>query len=200
MNNYIFLDIDGVLNSKQTNERGPYDNPGIENKHLDILKTIVDKTNGEIVLISDWRLSFLPDDHMPKMADYITEKFDSAGLSLSLVSANNRYENRVDEISEWIINHQTKGYIILDDNYLPGYEAEIIEPHWVQTDPHKGLEEKHVKEAITKMAIPVKQSSDCAGKGSHKEELSSEDKLIDEVTRQILEEHIEAFKELAKQE
>ena len=73
MSKYIFLDIDGVLNSSRTRAKSPYDCPGIGKKHLDILKTIADKTDGKIVLISDWRLSFLPDDHMPKMADYIVK-------------------------------------------------------------------------------------------------------------------------------
>ena len=157
MSNYIFLDIDGVLNSKRTKARGPYDNPGIGKKHLDILKIIADKANGEVVLISDWRLSFLPDDHMPKMADYVSRKFDAAGLPLALVSKNHRYENRVDEIARWIQNNPTEGFIILDDSNWPGYEMETVRPHWVQTDSRKGLEEKHIEEAIAKMAVPVIQ-------------------------------------------
>ena len=157
MSNYIFLDIDGVLNSNRTNARGPYGNPGIGKKHLDILKTIVDKTNGEIVLISDWRLSFLPDDHMPKMADYISGKFDSVQLTLTLVSESHRYENRVNEIVDWIQRNPTDGYIILDDSYWPGYEMKMIKPHWVQTDPRKGLEVMHIEEAVTKMTVKVIQ-------------------------------------------
>lgn len=155
MNNYIFLDIDGVLNSKHTKAKGPYGNPGIGKKHLEILKTIVDKTDGEIVLISDWRLSFLPNDHMSDMANYISKKLESVGLSMTIVSENPCYENRSDEISEWMLNNPTKKFIILDDSFCSGYEADTMQPHWIQTDFRKGLEEKHIEEAIEKMAIPV---------------------------------------------
>jgi len=157
MSNYIFLDIDGVLNSKRTNARGPYYNPGIGKKHLDILKIIAERTYGEIVLISDWRLSFLPNDHMPKMADYISQKFDSVKLPLAIVSENHRYELRVNEIANWIQNHPTDGYIIIDDCDWPGYEMDTVKPHWVQTDSRKGLEEKHIEEAVAKMSAPVIQ-------------------------------------------
>ena len=79
------------------------------------MKTITDKTDGKIVLISDWRLSFLPDDHMPEMADYIVKRLDSVGLSLELVSDDHCYEMRAEKIAEWIRNNPTEGYIIIDD-------------------------------------------------------------------------------------
>lgn len=157
MSNYIFLDIDGVLNCKQTRARAPYNIQGIGKKHLNVLKTIADRTNGRIVLISDWRQSFLPDDHMPKMADYITKKLDSVGLSLEIVSENHCYESRVDEIAEWIRKHPTEGFIIIDDTYEEGYKTAAIQTHWVQTDYKRGLEEKHIEEAVEKMAVPIKQ-------------------------------------------
>ena len=51
MSKYVFLDVDGVLNCRRTKARGTYDVPRIGKKYLDILKTIVDKTNGKIVLM-----------------------------------------------------------------------------------------------------------------------------------------------------
>ena len=52
--NIIFLDIDGVLNSKQTLERcGPY--IGIEDQKLELLKELIEKTKAYIVLTSTWK-------------------------------------------------------------------------------------------------------------------------------------------------
>lgn len=155
MANYVFLDIDGVLNSRQTRAKAPYNCKGIGNKHLRILKAIVEKTNSNIVLISDWRLSFLPNDHMPDMANYITKRLQSVGLSFELVSSNHIYEIRAQEIKNWINTHKTEGYIILDDNDNIWYHNNAISPHWIHTDYKKGLTEEHIQEAIVKMQEPV---------------------------------------------
>ena len=72
------------------------------------------------------------------------------------MSENHRYEMRAEEIAEWIRNNHTEGYIIIDDSCWPGYETETIQPHWIQTDSRKGLEEKHIEEAVAKMTVPVK--------------------------------------------
>lgn len=155
MAKYIFLDIDGVLNSRLTRAKAPYDCKGIGKKHLAVLKEIVNQTDGEIVLISDWRLSFLPNDHMPLMADYIATTLNKQGLSLELVSTNHQYEIRSKEIKEWIKTHKTEGYIILDDGDDKWYNIDSIRPHWVHTDYRKGLTEEHIPEAISKMMLPV---------------------------------------------
>lgn len=47
----LFLDVDGVLNSAEE----LFDDRAINPKKLEILKTIIDKTNAKIVLISTWR-------------------------------------------------------------------------------------------------------------------------------------------------
>lgn len=47
----LFLDVDGVLNSAEE----LFDDRAISPKKLEILKTIIDKTNAKIVLISTWR-------------------------------------------------------------------------------------------------------------------------------------------------
>lgn len=154
---YIFLDIDGVLNSKRTHSIQPYGCSGIGGAQLAVLKEIVDLTHGKIVLISDWRLSFLPDDHMPEMGKYIRNRLNKVGLQFELVSLNHRYENRTMEIAKWIRLHPTNGYIILDDDVWPGYDLPEVYPHWIHTDWKKGLLLKHVDEAVMKMQEPVKE-------------------------------------------
>lgn len=57
MNKYIFLDIDGVLNSmdwfKENRETSDYTE--IDPEKVKLLKEIVDKTGAEIILSSTWR-------------------------------------------------------------------------------------------------------------------------------------------------
>lgn len=155
MSNYIFLDIDGVLNHQKTKARAPYDCKGISQKPLRILKKIVEKTNGKLVLISDWRLSFLPNDHMPDMADYITERLKSVGLSFELASQNHAYEIRAKEIKKWIESHSATGYIILDDDDNRYYHNNAIKPHWLHIDYRKGLRKEDIQKAIAKMKEPI---------------------------------------------
>lgn len=156
MNNYIFLDIDGVLNHTYMYwPVGPYDLPGIHPDHLNILKQIVEKTNSKLVLISDWRLSFLPGDHMPYMADYIKGKLNSVGLPLELASHVHKYEDRGIEIKNWINTHKTSGYVILDDDFYPSYYHPELIKHWVRIDSKVGLTDANTEEINQKINVPV---------------------------------------------
>lgn len=155
MNHYIFFDIDGVLNNKHTRTKAPYDCPGIDHANLSVLKEIARVTSGDLVLISDWRLSFLPGDHMPKMADYITKRFHKEGLSFALGSTNNNYEMRTQTIKNWIETHKTEGYIVIDDDESHYPQNNKIQLHLLLVDNKKGLNPKHIKEAIEKMNAPV---------------------------------------------
>lgn len=48
----VFLDVDGVLNNCYTKERTSSNTIFVEDKKLEILKRIIDKTNAKIVLSS----------------------------------------------------------------------------------------------------------------------------------------------------
>ena len=154
MPRYIFLDIDGVLNNRRTHTISPYGCKGVSKKNIDVLKEIINKTKGQIVLISDWRLSFLPNDHMPQMAVYITKKMHEAGLEFMLVSENRQYENRAKEIIRWLNEHPAEGYIIIDDEEYH-YREEPLRLHLVHIKENKGLTSRNVPEAIEKMSLPI---------------------------------------------
>ena len=159
MENYIFLDIDGVLNHRGTRAKAPYDCPGISAKHLDVLKQIVEMTDAKIVLISDWRLSFLPGDHMPEMAAYITKMLEKKGLGFELVSCEHRYQDRPEQIRNWLHAHPAKGFVILDDEDFSGYLEPDMAPHWIRIDPVKGLLPEHIREAVSRMSVQPRQES-----------------------------------------
>ena len=62
MSKYIFLDIDGVLNSEEMLNHKPFPKcrgmMGIEKSKVKRLKQIVEATGAEIVLTSSWKKSF----------------------------------------------------------------------------------------------------------------------------------------------
>ena len=158
MNKFIFLDIDGVLNGNDTHFirlNKQQNTIGIGRKQLSCLNKIVEETDAKIVLISDWRLSFLPDDHLPKMASYITKKLAEIGLSLSLVSNVHRFEIRGEEIRKYIRENPCNGFVIIDDTDYKEYYEKDLYPHFLQTNYKKGLEEKDIKNAIEKLNIPL---------------------------------------------
>lgn len=56
MTKYIFLDIDGVLNSEHTWDDNITDS--ISDQYLENLRHIVEKTDAKIILSSSWRIYF----------------------------------------------------------------------------------------------------------------------------------------------
>ena len=53
----IFLDIDGVLNCRNS-KPSCFGIMGVDNKKVEVLKSIVDKSGAKIVLISSWRIGW----------------------------------------------------------------------------------------------------------------------------------------------
>lgn len=51
----VFLDIDGVLNTRTTVKRTPYGYTGIDDARVKVLANAIEKCGGgDIVLSSDW--------------------------------------------------------------------------------------------------------------------------------------------------
>lgn len=102
---YVFIDIDGVLNS-----------PGdknlicdvIDNYKLELLKKLISKTNSKVVIISSRRI--YKDDR-----DLLLRALDDIYDDLSFISYNMNYKYRKDEINLFLSNKSYDGYVILDD-------------------------------------------------------------------------------------
>lgn len=144
----IFLDFDGVLNSKKyiasKNESGVCFDP----ECLNLLKEIVLKTNAKIVLTSSWREHWDKDEKLcDETGVFINEAFNSLGLKIfdKTPSLNLRREQ---EIKEWLNkNNNVDNFVVLDDMLLG---ADFLKGHFVKTSFYiNGLNEENVKEAIT---------------------------------------------------
>ena len=80
----LFLDIDGVLNSRAYDRRRNWDEQtNIDETRLPLLREIVDRTGAAIVLISTWRAHL--DDGMnarDAAGEYVVRTFAKYGLRI----------------------------------------------------------------------------------------------------------------------
>ena len=148
----IFLDIDGVLNSRAYDRKRNWnEQTDIDETRLPFVKKIVDETGAKIVLSSTWR------EHWNKAYEkcdkdgvYINKTFAKFGLEIYDKTPNiGLYAERHDEVKTWLDNAQEviESFVIIDD-YRYGWKE--FADNFVKTNPNLGLglEEKHVQKAI----------------------------------------------------
>lgn len=144
----IFLDIDGVLNSRQYDLcRG--DNEGnIDLSRLSLIKQLILCTGAEIVLTSTWRSHWDPNGEKTDMVGKeMEETFLRGGISFydKTPEINN---DRAKEIKSWLeIHPDVVNFVIIDDMKFGWGE---FEANVVKTDYRigRGLEMQHVETAI----------------------------------------------------
>lgn len=136
----LLLDVDGVLNGRDTKATAPSGCIGVGSRYIKRLKEIVDATDAKVVLTSDWRLA-RDEDYL-----YLTQKLYKGGIRLYSQTPNLRWQWRGREIREWLKEHDVDSYVILDDIFFDDFED--MEQHLVLTDPDKGLTNQDVKKAI----------------------------------------------------
>ena len=109
----VFLDIDGVLNTRTTVQRTPEGYTGIDDARVKILASAIQKCGGgDIVLSSDWKcLKETNEDYL-----YLVEKLKTQGL---VISGKTEDTNRARGagILAYVEEHpEIEEYVILDDN------------------------------------------------------------------------------------
>lgn len=85
----VFLDVDGVLNSKTTVQKTPEGYRGIDDARVEILSRVIEKMGGgDIVLSSDWK------EMEPTQEDYVylVSKLEKYGLTLSAHTEDQMYK------------------------------------------------------------------------------------------------------------
>lgn len=152
MDKYIFLDIDGVLNSEQYYLEKPQHKRwkefkdkldkhiawgvcNIDPKAVKLLNKLVTETNAKIVVSSSWR------------GDYALQTiFSLAGITESIYGETPRLESRFrgEEIDKWLKERQEPyKYVILDSDMLDTQRNNFIHTDW-----KVGLTEENVNKAI----------------------------------------------------
>ena len=148
----IFLDIDGVLNSVRYDRERTQEDGNIDKSRLPLLKRLANETGAQVVLSSSWRKHWDPD---PALRDGIGTRLDRtfADAGVPIFDKTPVAGSRAEEISLWLRAHpQVTRFVILDDAF--GGWGELAE-QVVKTDSRigRGLEERHVEEAIGKLSI-----------------------------------------------
>ncbi len=146
----IFLDIDGVLNSKSF-RRG--NSPDLSNKFglsdllnpekVALLQHIVLQTNAAVVVSSSWRVKYNELD----LWGFLRKKgFDGPviGRTTSDELAWDAKENRSRQILQWVHENNVKVWIALDD-----WQLNLPPKHLICTSDETGLTEQESKIAIS---------------------------------------------------
>lgn len=123
---YIFLDIDGVLNSNNGKAV-------IEDKPLKLLNKIIEQTNAVIILISSWKIAWRNKNLLGKYLD----------TKIAIYDDTQRFEcarnyDRIAGIKAFLEKYPCESYVVLDDCV-----RDI--PFFIRCNP---LTEKQVQEAI----------------------------------------------------
>lgn len=108
----VFLDVDGVLNTRKTVISSPDGHIGVDDTRIGILAGAINKYGGGgIVLTSDWKNVRIGGD-----LEYLKEKLMEHGLTISEVTKEH-YNKRGQGVWDYLEEHpEIDEYIILDDN------------------------------------------------------------------------------------
>ena len=145
---YLFLDIDGVLNSfDDYNMTGDeflknlsHISFTISDKQMDLLNKIVEEYNPVVILSSYWRTRY-----SLKELNNIFKKNGFVGKISGITNKQGEeHKDRWKQIKQYIDSKNIKNYIILDDEDITRKEEKI--PNFVRTDSYRGLTEKHLKD------------------------------------------------------
>lgn len=149
----LFLDIDGVLNSREYDRRRNWnEQTDIDETRLPLVKEIIDKTGAKIVLISTWRNHWDRDESLcDEDGMYINRLFSKYGLAIYDKTQDlGLLSKRKDEVKTWLAEHKSdiESFVILDD-YRFGWDD--LSDFYIHTNPNYGLglEDEHVEKAIT---------------------------------------------------
>ena len=150
---YLFLDVDGVLNTPYSKSRcGFY--IGIDAERVLLLAHIIEETGAAIVLHSTWK-EFWERDKSRKhlqdgLANYLDRKLKAAGLvaiDKTPDFADGRYLSRGEGIAEYLNAREWESFVILDDLQFD-YDSCGLTNYFVKTNEKFGLTPELAERAI----------------------------------------------------
>ena len=157
MRKFIFLDIDGVLNTKYWSAQKERDEYGytFDVTAVANLAKIIEKTGADVIISSSWKCMGLSElrkmwekRQLPGRIVDVTPDYmsDELLLNADLNDIDVLY-NRGIEIKGWMEQHgeSVSQYVIVDDmdDILPEQQS-----HFVQTDPEVGISDFDAMTAI----------------------------------------------------
>ena len=162
MAKYIFLDIDGVLNSEHTLDNT---NPAsiICDQYSENLRNIVEKTDAKLVLSSSWRVYF---------KSTIDDPEHSYGVQLvqALAKYNLKLHNKTPfvkgpfsnerglEIKSYIEKNNITNYVVIDDEEFSDFKTHLDMSKFVQTtfgDENTTIETEGLNKKVAEKVIEI---------------------------------------------
>ena len=155
----IFLDIDGVLNSKFWDDEHQVeisDGKYVDVEAVKLFAPLVKETGAAVILHSGWRFWF--DEAMNPTrseAKYFADVMAREGITISGVTPDLTTEEirktkkfslvKADEILKWLQEHKEyTNWVVLDDLDL---HNSVTEAHQVRTNPEVGITKEDVEKA-----------------------------------------------------
>lgn len=152
MDKVIFLDVDGVLNDKNTKSRCQ-GYIGIDSKKVKLLAKLVNETGATIILSSSWKHYWNKNpEYCDRFGIYLNKKLQQENLIIADKTYDKKKWRRGEGIKKFIEQHDIKNFIVLDDEIYDFYEYESIYKNWIETDYDKGgITEEQIELAIRKL-------------------------------------------------
>lgn len=166
----IFLDVDGVLNNLEDILHHPeMESPEQpQDKHLQVLKKIIDATGAEVVVSSGWRMTLegiqdvidalwkygiairgvTPEGCQISLFDQLFPEIKPQNVDTWRSKLDRVVYDRGAEIASWLYKYRNEieSFLILDDEV---FDIQKYYPdHYIKTDPNEGLVDKYIDEAI----------------------------------------------------
>lgn len=176
----IFLDVDGVLNGKNSKSYCITEDgriiTGVDTDKVKRLAIIENNSKADIVLISSWKDGWynnngylFAEPSLSNHAKYLTRHLFKKGKLFIRDRTSNVWKGRGEQILFWLKTHpQTKEWVILDDEeWHDFYEHDEIIRHWIKTDYDVGLTDDDATAAINILKgqligpFEKKQESEC---------------------------------------
>lgn len=164
MSSFIFLDIDGVLNSHDdVNASGIY---SINQDAMQRLNRIVEATGAELVISSAWRYMIrggamtIAGFRYLLMTHGLKPSVQIHGCTVS----DEEIGDRGQQIAEYLQAYGPRPYVVLDDGSetpqgeAPTMTEALLRQHaerWVLVDGSRGLDDACADQAIALLALPL---------------------------------------------
>lgn len=167
----VFLDIDGVLNTRESRLDHAADR-GFDRTCVARLNRLVEQTGAEVVLSSSWRTFVAPEEAqaMLERVGFVGRLVDRTPRRTELDPSVHRRLSGTEppadvrwprgyEIQQWLDAHDdVEGIVILDDRD----DMHHLSPWLVRTRFAEGLRDEHVDEAVRRLAAQAPSRSAAA--------------------------------------
>lgn len=163
MANFIFMDIDGVMNNRRdwmskvkNNSEQFHDHRMFCDEAWQLLSDACRKVNANVVLSSSWRLGLTYDendkvivrDHNCHLSNKLIEYFDKYNIKLVGITVNN-WSDRGQQIMEYVTDYLKieDDFVVIDDEAFD-IRDHISEAQFIKTEFETGLLPEHCEKII----------------------------------------------------